>query len=77
MKTSRFSEQQIAFVLRQAEEGTAVTEGEHASKRRACRYREESRLFPQIRKLARFARTGWWIVVGSNRGPHHDAARPC
>jgi transposase-like protein len=26
MKTSRFSEQQIAFVLRQAEEGTAVTE---------------------------------------------------
>ena len=25
MKTSRFSEQQIAFVLRQAEEGTAVT----------------------------------------------------
>jgi putative transposase len=26
MKTSRFSEQQIAFVLRQAEEGTAVAE---------------------------------------------------
>ena len=26
MKTSRFSEHQIAFVLRQAEEGTAVTE---------------------------------------------------
>jgi putative transposase len=26
MKTSRFSEQQIAFVLRQADEGTAVTE---------------------------------------------------
>jgi putative transposase len=26
MKTSRFSNQQIAFVLRQAEEGTAVTE---------------------------------------------------
>jgi putative transposase len=26
MKTSRFSEQQIAFVLRQAEEGAAVTE---------------------------------------------------
>lgn len=26
MKTSRFSDQQIAFVLRQAEEGTAVTE---------------------------------------------------
>jgi putative transposase len=26
MKTSRFSEQQVAFVLRQAEEGTAVTE---------------------------------------------------
>jgi putative transposase len=26
MKTSRFSEQQIAFVLRQAEEGTAVSE---------------------------------------------------
>lgn len=26
MKTSRFSEQQIAFVLRQAEEGRAVTE---------------------------------------------------
>jgi len=26
MKKSRFSEQQIAFVLRQAEEGTAVTE---------------------------------------------------
>jgi Transposase len=26
MKTSRFREQQIAFVLRQAEEGTAVTE---------------------------------------------------
>ena len=26
MNTSRFSEQQIAFVLRQAEEGTAVTE---------------------------------------------------
>ena len=26
MKTSRFSEQQIAFVLRQAEEGTSVTE---------------------------------------------------
>ena len=26
MKTSRFSKQQIAFVLRQAEEGTAVTE---------------------------------------------------
>ena len=26
MKTSRFSEQQIAFVLRKAEEGTAVTE---------------------------------------------------
>ena len=26
MKTSRFSEQQIAFVLRQAEEGMAVTE---------------------------------------------------
>ena len=26
MKTSRFSEQQIAFVLRQAEEGTAATE---------------------------------------------------
>jgi len=26
MKTSRFSEQQIAFVLRQAEEETAVTE---------------------------------------------------
>ena len=26
MKTLRFSEQQIAFVLRQAEEGTAVTE---------------------------------------------------
>ena len=26
MKTSRFSERQIAFVLRQAEEGTAVTE---------------------------------------------------
>jgi putative transposase len=26
MKTSRFSEQQIAFVLRQPEEGTAVTE---------------------------------------------------
>jgi putative transposase len=25
MKTSRFSEQLIAFVLRQAEEGTAVT----------------------------------------------------
>ena len=27
MKKSRFSEQQIAFVLRQAEEGTAVAEG--------------------------------------------------
>ena len=26
MKTSRFSEQQIAFVLRQAEKGTAITE---------------------------------------------------
>ena len=26
MKTSQFSEQQIAFVLRQAEEGTAVAE---------------------------------------------------
>ena len=26
MKTSRFSDQQIAFVLRQAEEGTAVAE---------------------------------------------------
>ena len=26
MKTSRFSEQQIAFMLRQAEEGTAVAE---------------------------------------------------
>ncbi len=26
MKTSRFSEQQIAFMLRQAEEGTAVEE---------------------------------------------------
>jgi putative transposase len=26
MKKSRFSEQQIAFVLRQAEEGTAVAE---------------------------------------------------
>ena len=26
MKTSRFSEQQIAFVLRQAEEGTSVAE---------------------------------------------------
>jgi putative transposase len=26
MKTSRFSDQQIAFVLRQAEEGTAVSE---------------------------------------------------
>ena len=26
MKTSRFSVQQIAFILRQAEEGTAVTE---------------------------------------------------
>jgi putative transposase len=26
MKTSRFSEQQVAFVLRQAEEGTAVAE---------------------------------------------------
>ena len=26
MKTSRFSEQQIAFVLRQADEGTAVAE---------------------------------------------------
>jgi hypothetical protein len=29
--------------------------------------------FPQTRKPARFGRTGWWSVVGSNRGPHHDA----
>ena len=39
MKKSRFSEQQIAFVLRQAEEGTAVAEvcrkaGISASRRR-------------------------------------------
>ena len=31
MKKSRFSEQQIAFILRQAEEGTSVAEG------RCCR----------------------------------------
>src|ERR1700722_19853236 len=24
-------------------------------------------------KPGRFVRTGWWIIPGSNRGPHHDA----
>jgi hypothetical protein len=33
----------------------------------------ELRVFLSPGKPGRFAGTGWWVVPGSNRGPHHDA----